>query len=290
MARRVACTRSACGPSRTACSADGAIARRARAKRASGSVRSTVSSSCRSRCTRRSDRAGSRCWSEDAARPSRPAAGSFGSPVTLVAERCASSSPARRGSRRPSGARARGARRHGSRAGARRTAAGRRDLAPAGVDARDRRSARSAPRWPRRPPGVEVVYHIAAIYRQAGLSADTYRAVNADRRAASWSKRPARAGVRRVVHCSTVGVHGDIEHPPANEDAPLKPGDIYQATKLEGERAGARGRRAALGIEVTIARPTRHLRSRRSAPAEAVSRRRARRWFRRWAAAKSITI
>ena len=46
----------------------------------------------------------------------------------------------------------------------------------------------------------------------------------------------ARAGVRRVVHCSTVGVHGDVEHPPANEDAPLEPGDIYQETKLEGER------------------------------------------------------
>ena len=39
----------------------------------------------------------------------------------------------------------------------------------------------------------------------------------------------ARAGgATRVVHCSTVGVHGDVEHPPANEDAPLRPGDIYQ--------------------------------------------------------------
>ena len=61
--------------------------------------------------------------------------------------------------------------------------------------------------------------------------------------------------MRRVVHCSTVGVHGDVEHPPANEDAPLKPGDIYQDTKLEGE-ALARETGARLGIEVTIARPT----------------------------------
>ena len=65
----------------------------------------------------------------------------------------------------------------------------------------------------------------------------------------------ARGGVRRVVHCSTVGVHGDVEHPPANEDAPLKPGDVYQDTKLEGERL-AREAGARLGIEVTIARPT----------------------------------
>ena len=48
----------------------------------------------------------------------------------------------------------------------------------------------------------------------------------------------SRAGVRRVVHCSTVGVHGDIENPPADEDAPFRPGDVYQETKVEGERLG----------------------------------------------------
>jgi nucleoside-diphosphate-sugar epimerase len=62
-------------------------------------------------------------------------------------------------------------------------------------------------------------------------------------------------GARRVVHCSTVGVHGDVEHPPANEDAPLKPGDVYQATKLEGERI-AREAAARTGIELVIVRPT----------------------------------
>lgn len=102
--------------------------------------------------------------------------------------------------------------------------------------------------------GVDVVYHIAAIYRQAGVSRDTYRAVNATA-VGQLVEAAGQAGVRRVVHCSTVGVHGDIEHPPANEDAPLKPGDIYQETKLEGEQlareAGERSR-----IEVTIVRPS----------------------------------
>ena len=101
---------------------------------------------------------------------------------------------------------------------------------------------------------IEVVYNIAAIYRQAGLSADTYRAVNATA-VANLVEQSARAGVRRVVHCSTVGVHGDIEHPPANEEAPLRPGDVYQRTKVEGEQ---RAREAATrsGIELTIARPS----------------------------------
>jgi nucleoside-diphosphate-sugar epimerase len=81
-----------------------------------------------------------------------------------------------------------------------------------------------------------------------------YRAVNATA-VRSVIEAAAGAGVRRVVHCSTVGVHGDIEHPPANEDAPLRPGDVYQETKVEGE-AEARAAATDTGIEVVIARPT----------------------------------
>jgi nucleoside-diphosphate-sugar epimerase len=101
---------------------------------------------------------------------------------------------------------------------------------------------------------VDVVYHIAAVYRQAGTPTETYRAVNATA-VGQLIAAAAKAGVRRVVHCSTVGVHGDVEHPPANEDAPLRPGDVYQDTKLEGEHLA---RQAAIdhGIEVTIVRPT----------------------------------
>jgi nucleoside-diphosphate-sugar epimerase len=102
--------------------------------------------------------------------------------------------------------------------------------------------------------GVDVVYHIAAIYRQAGVRDDAYRAVNATA-VRSVIEAAKAGGARRVVHCSTVGVHGDVEHPPANEDAPLRPGDIYQQTKLEGERI-ARDAARETGVEVVIARPT----------------------------------
>jgi len=101
---------------------------------------------------------------------------------------------------------------------------------------------------------VDVVYNLAAVYREAGVSADAYRAVNAAG-PGRVIEAAARARVPRVVHCSTVGVHGDVEHPPANEDAPLKPGDVYQETKLEGEAtARAAGQRG--GVQVVIARPT----------------------------------
>ena len=101
---------------------------------------------------------------------------------------------------------------------------------------------------------IDVVYNVAAIYRHAGIPAAAYRAVNATA-VGDLIEAAADAGVKRVVHCSTVGVHGDISHPPANEDAPLRPGDIYQKTKVEGE-AIARHAAGRTGLAVTIARPS----------------------------------
>ncbi len=150
-------------------------------------------------------------------------------------------------------ARTLGAQKHAVRALVRHRGPSTADLARYGIevvegDLLDRRALESA------TAGVDVVYHIAAIYRQAGLAEAAYRAVNAEA-VAQVVEAAARGGVRRVVHCSTVGVHGDVDHPPANEDAPLKPGDIYQVTKLEGERlAREAGQRA--NIEVTIVRPS----------------------------------
>jgi dihydroflavonol-4-reductase len=101
---------------------------------------------------------------------------------------------------------------------------------------------------------IDVVYNIAALYRQAALPDSVYHQVNGTA-VGQLVEAAARAGVRRVVHCSTVGVHGDVERPPANEDAPLRPGDIYQVAKLEGERIG-REAAARTGIELVIARPS----------------------------------
>ena len=66
--------------------------------------------------------------------------------------------------------------------------------------------------------GVDVVYHIAATYREAGQPDSAYRAINVEGTRNILEAAKA-ANVTRVVHCSTGGVHGHIEHPPANEDA-----------------------------------------------------------------------
>jgi nucleoside-diphosphate-sugar epimerase len=126
-------------------------------------------------------------------------------------------------------------------------------LADAGIeivpgDLTDRDSLRRAMQ------AIDVVYNIAALYREAGLPERTYRAVNADA-VGTIVELAHETGVRRVVHCSTVGVHGDIARPPASEDAPLAPGDVYQDTKLLGERIG-RETADRLGVELVIVRPT----------------------------------
>jgi nucleoside-diphosphate-sugar epimerase len=101
--------------------------------------------------------------------------------------------------------------------------------------------------------GAEVVYHIAATYREAGQPDSTYRAINVE--GTKHILEAARAaGVRRVVHCSTGGVHGHIENPPATEDAPFNPGDVYQETKLAAEKL-AREFGNSTGLDVVVARP-----------------------------------
>lgn len=101
--------------------------------------------------------------------------------------------------------------------------------------------------------GVQIVYHIAATYREAGQPDTAYRAINVDGTRHLLEAARA-AGAARLVHCSTGGVHGHVANPPANEDAPFNPGDVYQDTKLEAEQL-ARRFGAETGFDVVVARP-----------------------------------
>jgi nucleoside-diphosphate-sugar epimerase len=83
--------------------------------------------------------------------------------------------------------------------------------------------------------GREVVYHLAAAFREPGIRESRYRAVHVD--GTRNLLEAARAeGVQRFVHVSTVGVHSHIANPPADESWPHSPGDVYQETKSEGEQ------------------------------------------------------
>lgn len=101
--------------------------------------------------------------------------------------------------------------------------------------------------------GADAVLHVAAVYRTAGHPDSYYREVNVVG-TERLLEAAARAGVRRFVHTSTVGVHGHVEHPPADETAPFAPGDIYQATKAEAEALALAFHRKR-GLPVAVVRP-----------------------------------
>lgn len=83
--------------------------------------------------------------------------------------------------------------------------------------------------------GVAYVFHVAASYRQAGVDDSEYQRVHVESTKLLARALTGAPDFKRFVHVSTVGVHGHIEHPPADEQAPFAPGDIYQRTKAEAE-------------------------------------------------------
>ena len=101
--------------------------------------------------------------------------------------------------------------------------------------------------------GVDAVLHVAAVYRTAGHPDSYYREVNVGG-TERLLEAAARVGVRRFVHTSTVGVHGHVRNPPADENAPFAPGDVYQATKAEAETLALRYHRER-GVPVAVVRP-----------------------------------
>jgi nucleoside-diphosphate-sugar epimerase len=99
--------------------------------------------------------------------------------------------------------------------------------------------------------GVEFVFHLAAAFRELNVPNSFYDEVNVEgtRIVLEAAKRER---VRKFVYCSTCGVHGNVQHPPANEDAPIRPADYYQRTKYEAEPLV---KREAGDMEVVILRP-----------------------------------
>ncbi len=83
--------------------------------------------------------------------------------------------------------------------------------------------------------GVAYVFHVAAAFRDAKSSEQDYRnvhVVSTQHIVAEAMKNP---DFKRLVHVSTMGVHGHIANPPGDENSPFSPGDGYQRTKVEAE-------------------------------------------------------
>jgi nucleoside-diphosphate-sugar epimerase len=102
--------------------------------------------------------------------------------------------------------------------------------------------------------GMEIVFHLASVHLDVGASDAEFEAVNVGA-VARLVELCATAGVRRLVHVSSVGVYGHVQNPPAKEDAPLHPINTYERTKRAGEEA-ARQSAARVGLDLVIIRPS----------------------------------
>lgn len=100
--------------------------------------------------------------------------------------------------------------------------------------------------------GVDIVHHLAAAFRQLNVPNSYYWDVNVEGTknvlAAAFREK-----VKKFVYCSTCGVHGNVEHPPGDETAPINAADYYQQTKYEAEPIVRQYQEQ--GMATTILRP-----------------------------------
>jgi nucleoside-diphosphate-sugar epimerase len=100
--------------------------------------------------------------------------------------------------------------------------------------------------------GTDLVFHLAAAFRQINLPRRDYWEINA-RGTRHVAEACLRHRVRRLVYCSTQGVHGHVTAVPGHEGSPIAPEDYYQQTKYEGELA--LWEVAKQGLEACVIRP-----------------------------------
>lgn len=102
--------------------------------------------------------------------------------------------------------------------------------------------------------GVTHIFHMVTPFREAKSPDKGYynvHVLSTQLLAKAALKQP---NFQRFVHVSTMGVHGHIENPPADETYRTAPGDVYQETKLEGEQ-WIRDFGKESGLPVAIVRP-----------------------------------
>jgi nucleoside-diphosphate-sugar epimerase len=101
--------------------------------------------------------------------------------------------------------------------------------------------------------GATVVYHLAGRLFVPGVPAEEYHRTHVEGTRALLSVCQSAPSVTRFVHVSTTGVVGITGDHPADEAAPLRPTNVYEATKAQAESAVRDSWRD--GFPAVIARP-----------------------------------
>ncbi|MFL5841157.1 MAG: NAD-dependent epimerase/dehydratase family protein [Thermoleophilaceae bacterium] len=101
--------------------------------------------------------------------------------------------------------------------------------------------------------GASVVYHLAGRLFAPGVPAAEYYATHVEGTKLLLERAREESTLERFVHCSTTGVLGVTGDGPADETAPYRPTNAYEATKAEAEQAVRD--RTRDGFPAVIARP-----------------------------------
>ena len=101
--------------------------------------------------------------------------------------------------------------------------------------------------------GADIVQHLAAAFRELDVPNSYYDEVNVGG-TQNVLEAAEKEGVKKFIYCSTCGVHGNVDNPPADENAPIQAADYYQKTKYLAEPIVQEyfGR----GMKTVILRPT----------------------------------
>jgi nucleoside-diphosphate-sugar epimerase len=101
--------------------------------------------------------------------------------------------------------------------------------------------------------GTEILFHLASALGSSLISRDEFFRVNA-RGTEAVLETAREEGVRKVIHMSSAGVLGAVAQGDiAAEDYPPRPRQVYDLTKLEGERTALRF--ARMGLDIVVIRP-----------------------------------
>jgi nucleoside-diphosphate-sugar epimerase len=100
--------------------------------------------------------------------------------------------------------------------------------------------------------GARVVYHLAGRLFEPCVPASEYYRTHVEGTKILLD-RCHECGVERLVHCSTTGVLGATGEGQADETAPYRPTNAYEATKAQAEQTVRE--RARRGFPAVIARP-----------------------------------
>lgn len=83
--------------------------------------------------------------------------------------------------------------------------------------------------------GVDSVIHLVSNFRNGGSDKKEAYSINVEG-TVNVLNACLKHQIKHLIHCSTIGVHGNVKQVPANEETPFNPGDLYQETKLIAEK------------------------------------------------------